>query len=83
MAALVIAEHDKARLASATLGAITAASRFGGEIDVLVVGDACDAVAAHASTVQSVTRVLKAEAPYYGDGTAENIAALAQRLRGR
>jgi electron transfer flavoprotein alpha subunit len=80
MRTLVIAEHDKARLASATLGAITAASRFGGEIDLLVAGDACDAVAAHASTVQSVTRVLKAEASYYGDGTAENIATLVQRL---
>ncbi len=80
MRTLVIAEHDKARLAPATLGAITAASRFGGEIDVLVAGDACDAVAAHASTVQSVTRVLKAEAEYYKEGTADNIAALVQRL---
>ena len=80
MRTLVIAEHDKAQLASATLGAITAASRFGGEVDVLVAGDACDAVVAHASTVQFVTRVLKAEASYYGDGTAENIAALVQRL---
>lgn len=80
MRTLVIAEHDKARLAPATLGAITAASRFGGEIDVLVAGDACDAVAAHASTVQSVTRVLTAEAEYYEEGTADNIAALVQRL---
>ena len=80
MKTLVIAEHDKAQLASATLGAITAASRFGGEIDVLVAGDACGAAAAHAATVQGVTRVLKAEASYYGDGTAENAAALVQRL---
>ncbi|MDX9717905.1 MAG: FAD-binding protein [Thauera sp.] len=80
MKTLVIAEHDNAQLAAVTLGAISAASQFGGEIDVLVAGDACEAVAAHASTVQGVTRVLKAEAAYYGDGTAENLAALVQRV---
>ncbi len=45
MPILVIAEHDNAVLKPATRNAISAATQIGGDIDVLVAGSACAAVA--------------------------------------
>lgn len=82
MKTLVIAEHDNSRLATATLNAVTAAARFGGEIDVLVAGHACDAVVGQAQAVAGVARVLKVDAAHYAEPLAENLAALVQGVAG-
>jgi electron transfer flavoprotein alpha subunit len=82
MKTLVIAEHDNKRLALATLNAVTAAARFGGEIDVLVAGHGCEAVVVQAQAVAGVTRVLKVDAAHYAEPLAENLAALVQRVAG-
>ncbi|MBN8440920.1 MAG: FAD-binding protein [Thauera sp.] len=82
MKTLVIAEHDNSRLATATLNAVTAAARFGGDIDVLVAGQGCDAAVAQAQSIAGVSRVLKVEAPHYAEPLAENLAVLAQRVAG-
>jgi electron transfer flavoprotein alpha subunit len=76
MAILVIAEHDNAVLKTATLNAVTAAAKIGGEVHVLVAGAACAAVAEQASKVAGVAKVKVADAAHYGDQTAENLAAL-------
>ncbi len=80
MSLLVIAEHDNVNLKAPTLSAITAAAqiaaRTGGNIDVLVAGAQCAAVAEQAASIRNVSRVLLAEAEYYRDQGAENIAAL-------
>ena len=76
MSILVIAEHDNASLKAATLNAITAASKLGGELHVLVAGANCAAAAQQAAQVQGVAKVKVADAAYYADQTAENIAAL-------
>jgi electron transfer flavoprotein alpha subunit len=76
MRILVIAEHDNAGLKAATLNAVTAATKIGGEIDVLVAGANCAAVAAAAAKVAGVDKVLVADAPHYAEHTAENQAAL-------
>jgi electron transfer flavoprotein alpha subunit len=76
MRILVIAEHDNAGLKAATLNAVTAATKIGGEIDVLVAGANCAAVAAAAAKVAGVAKVLVADAPHYAEHTAENQAAL-------
>jgi len=76
MNVLVIAEHDNAKLAGATLNTITAAQRFGGTVDVLVAGHNCRAVADAAAAVVGVARVRLADAPHYADQGAENLAAL-------
>ena len=59
-AALVLAEHNGTTLTPSTLSAITAATRFGDPITVLVAGSGPDLpnVAAEAAAVQSVGRVL-------------------------
>ncbi len=76
MSILVIAEHDNASLKAATLNAITAATKLGGELHVLVAGANCAAAAQQAAQVQGVAKVKVADAAYYADQTAENIAAL-------
>jgi electron transfer flavoprotein alpha subunit len=80
MSILVIAEHDNATLKSATLNAVTAAVKIGGEIHVLVAGANCASVADAAAKVAGVARVKVADAAHYGDQTAENLAALIQTL---
>jgi electron transfer flavoprotein alpha subunit len=82
MKTLVIAEHDNNQVSQSTLVAITAATRFGGEVDVLVVAADGAAAASSAAAVKGVTRVLKVEAPHYADATVENLAALVVRVIG-
>jgi len=76
MAILVIAEHDNVSLKPATLNAVTAASKIGGEIHVLVAGSGCAAAAEAAAQVAGVAKVRVADAAHYADQSAENIAAL-------
>jgi electron transfer flavoprotein alpha subunit len=75
MSTLVIAEHDNATLKASTLNTITAALQLGGEVDVLVAGQACGAVAETLCRVSGVRRVLMAEGEQFNDGLAENVAA--------
>ncbi len=76
MSILVIAEHDNASLKAATLNAVTAAAKIGGEIHLLVAGSGCAAVAQAAAQVAGVAKVKVADAAHYADQTAENVAAL-------
>ncbi len=80
MKTLVIAEHDNRELAVVTLNALTAATRFGGEVDVLVAGHGCDAVVERTRSLQGVTRVLTVDAAHYAEPLAENLAALVARI---
>ena len=74
MAALVIAEHDNATLKSGTLNTVTAATRLGGEVHVLVSGHNCGAAAQAAAQVAGVSKVLVADAAHLADQLAENLA---------
>ena len=76
MSILVIAEHDNVSIKSATLNAVTAAARIGGEIHLLVAGKGCAAVADEAAKIAGVAKVLLADAPQYADQLPENVAAL-------
>jgi electron transfer flavoprotein alpha subunit len=76
MAALVLAEHNNATLNVATLNAIAAARVIGSDVDVLVAGQGCAAVAGAAAQVAGVRTVLLAEAAHYAHALAENLAPL-------
>ena len=76
MTILVIAEHDNAVLKPATRNAVAAAARIGGDIEVLVAGAGCAAVADAAARIAGVSRVRLADAAQYADLGAENLAAL-------
>ena len=80
MSILVIAEHDNAQLSVATLNSITAASKIGGEIDLLVAGESCQNVAEQASKVAGVKTVIVADNSAYGHFLAENIAPLVAEI---
>jgi electron transfer flavoprotein alpha subunit len=76
MAILVIAEHDNASIKPATLNAVSAAVKIGGEIHLLVAGSGCAAAATAAAAVAGVVKVRVADAAHYADQLAENMAAL-------
>lgn len=80
MAILVIAEHDNAVLKAATLNAVTAAAKIGGDIHVLVAGANVGAVSQAAAKVAGVAKVLAADAPHYEAQTPENLALLVKGL---
>jgi len=75
MSALVIAEHNNLFLNAATLHTITAAVQFSGDVDVLVAGNAADAVATEASKIVGVHKVIHIDASDLGDQLAEPLAA--------
>jgi electron transfer flavoprotein alpha subunit len=76
MAILVIAEHDNTSIKAATLNAVTAATKIGGDIHLLVAGSACAAAAEAATRIAGVSKVLVADAGHYADQSPENLAAL-------
>ena len=80
MSILVLAEHDNASLKSATLNALGAAQKIGGEIHVLVAGSNAETVAKASAAVPGVTKALLAQAPYLQSPTAENVAATALQV---
>src|SRR6202048_5593004 len=81
MAALVGSEHDNAALKPATLNAVAAAKEIADEdVDILVAGKDCRAVAEAASAVAGVRKVLLADDGAYDHGLAENVAPLLVRL---
>ena len=82
MAILVYAEHDNKELKKATLNTVTAASKIGGDIVVLVAGFGCEGVAEQAAKVAGVSKVLCASNPAFEHQLAENVAKLVVSLAG-
>jgi electron transfer flavoprotein alpha subunit len=76
MAVLVIAEHDNKSIRKATLHALAAAQKMGGDLHVLVAGHQAGGAAQAASQIAGVAKVLHSDAPQLGDFLAENVAAL-------
>lgn len=82
MAILVYAEHDNKELKKATLNTVTAASKIGGDIVVLVAGLGCEAVAEQAAKVAGVSKVLCTSNAAFEHQLAENVAKLVVSLAG-
>ena len=80
MKTLVIAEHDNASLKTATLNAVAAAGALGGDVDILVAGAGCDAVADAAAQVPGVSKVICADNGAYEHQLAENVSLLVAEL---
>ncbi len=80
MKTLVVAEHDNAALKAATLNAVAAAAALGGEVDILVAGAGCGAVADAAAQVAGVTKVICADNAAYEHQLAENVSLLVAEL---
>ncbi len=80
MSILVIAEHDNANLSPATLNVVAAAVKIGGDVDLLVAGSNCAAVAEAAAKVAGVNKVLVADNAVYEYQLAENLGDLVAEL---
>jgi len=80
MAILVIADHDNAVLKPATLNAVTAATKIGGDVHILVAGHGAQSVADAAAAVAGVSKVLLADDAAYAHQLPEDVAPLVVSL---
>jgi electron transfer flavoprotein alpha subunit len=76
MATLLLAEHDNKSLKDTTAKALSAAKKLGGDVHVLVAGQACKSVSEAAARLYGVTKVLVAESPAYANLLPEPVAAM-------
>jgi len=77
---LIIAEHDGETLNASTAKCVSCAQAIGGDIDIAVLGDGIDAVAAEAATLESVGKVIAVNAPHLAAPLAANWAPEALSL---
>ena len=82
MAVLVVADNDNAHLRDTTHKTVTAAKAISGDVDVLVLGQGADAVAAAAAKIEGVRKVILADGADVGHGIAEAIADTVLGLAG-
>jgi electron transfer flavoprotein alpha subunit len=82
MTTLLLAEHDNKTLAPTVAKAMTAARALGEDVDVLVAGADCRAVAESAAKLEGAKKVLCADAPQFAHQLAEEMAALIVGLMG-
>ncbi len=80
MKTLVIAEHDHKTLKPSTLNAVTAATKLGAPITVLVAGTNAGAAAQAAAAISGITEVLHADDAAYEYFLAENMGSLVAKL---
>ncbi|WP_435277031.1 electron transfer flavoprotein subunit alpha/FixB family protein [Psychrobium sp. nBUS_13] len=80
MTILVIAEHNNDALKTDTHKVVAAASAIGGDIEVLVAGSNCGAVAEQAAKLAGVSKVLVADNACYEHQLAENLGLLVADL---
>jgi electron transfer flavoprotein alpha subunit len=76
MSNLVIVEHDNNEIAAATLHTITAAQQIGGDIDLLIAGENCAAVADAAAQITGISKVKVADNAMFAHHLAENLSTL-------
>ena len=79
MKTLVLVEHDNASVKDATLATVTAAAKLG-DVNLLVAGSGCAAVADAAAKIARAGTVYLADDAAYEHQLAENVAPLAADL---
>ena len=82
MTVLVLAEHDGAHISPDTARAVGALTALGDAVHVVVAGSGVSEIAAAASRIGSVGKVLHADAPTLEHQLAEPLAALIVSLAG-
>ncbi|MEW9616163.1 electron transfer flavoprotein subunit alpha/FixB family protein [Shinella sp. S4-D37] len=82
MAILLLADHDNAHLSDQTAKALTAASKIGSDVHVLVAGSNAKAAAEQAAKLAGVSKVLLADDQTLANNLAEPLAALIVSLAG-
>ena len=72
---LIIAEHDGNELNISTAKCVSCAQAIGGDIDIVVLGNGIDAIAAEAAAIESVNKVIAVNADHLKAPLAANLAA--------
>ncbi len=83
MPILVIAEHDHAEIKSSTLNTVTAATKLGPDIHILVAGQGSSAASQAAAAITGVTKVLHAEGAEFEHQLPETLAPLVAGIAGQ
>ena len=73
MSILVIAEHNNTEIKSSTLNTISAASKLGDKIEVLVLGSNIENISKEISSYQHVSKVIFLDSQKFEHAIAENI----------
>ncbi|RDJ09469.1 electron transfer flavoprotein subunit alpha/FixB family protein [Rhizobium grahamii] len=76
MAILLLADHDGSHLSDQTAKTLTAASKIGGDVTILVAGAGAKTAAEQAAKLSGVAKVLVAEDASLANNLAEPLAAL-------
>jgi len=76
MSTLILVEHEAGDIRPATLNVITAATKLGGDIDLLVAGNDAAGVAEKAAKIAGVNKVMLADDAAYTNELAENLSAV-------
>ncbi|TAY05495.1 electron transfer flavoprotein subunit alpha/FixB family protein [Rhizobium leguminosarum] len=82
MAILLLADHDNASLSDQTAKTLTAATKIGGDIHILVAGKTAKPAAEQAAKLSGVSKVLLAESDELANNLAEPLADLIVSLAG-
>ncbi|MDK1388490.1 Electron transfer flavoprotein subunit alpha [Ensifer psoraleae] len=82
MAILLLADHDNTNLSDQTAKALTAATKIGGDVHVLVAGAGAKAVAEQAAKLAGVAKVLVVDDQSLANNLAEPLAATIVSLAG-
>jgi electron transfer flavoprotein alpha subunit len=82
MKTLLLGDHHNKTLNESTAKALSCAISLGGEVELLIVGKGCRAVAEQAAKLDGVAKVLLADADSYEHMLAEPVAALIVSLAG-
>ncbi len=80
MKVLVLGEHTGGRVKDSTLATLGAAAKFGGDVDLLLIGPDAPGAADDAKSIAGVSRVLVAADPALDHELAEAVAPLLARL---
>ena len=76
MSILVVAEHDNNEIKGSTLNTVTAASKIGGDVSVLVAGSESSSAAQQASKIAGISSVIHVDDPIYKNFLAEDLGNL-------
>ena len=82
MTILLLAEHDNKALSEQTAKVLSAATKIGGDVHVLVAGSGASAVADAAAKLSGVAKVLVADDAAYAHGLSEPLTDLIVSLAG-
>ncbi len=82
MSILVLSENSNNELKSSTLNTISAASKIGEDVHVLIIGNKCEKIVETVTKIKKVKKILHLDNEIYENPIAENIAPVIVNLAG-